>query len=145
MLRNLSNPGNVNISFLLCSVLTLTPDNSFFKEVKIKQDLFWNPDNNSFIVASLNEERLSKLLSGLLNTLPLRQTAYDIAVPLLKQGFKPSNNQNINTYEVRILQKYLKKYQYIYRRYFLINYDNNLTNKELNYFAIESLLLLLGA
>ena len=55
MLRDVSNPVNTNVSFLLCSVLTLIPVDNIFKKVVIKQDLFCNRTNKTFILVGLNE------------------------------------------------------------------------------------------
>jgi len=149
MLRDVSNPVNTNVSFLLCSVLTLIPVDNIFKKVVIKQDLFCNRTNKTFILVGLNEKRLASLFSNILKSTPLRQTAHKIAAPILGKEFRSFNTESFNTSEVKTLQKYLKKYRSIYRRHFLkkqgsYNNYNYHTDKELNYFAIESLLLLIG-
>ena len=149
MPQNSSKFTKVNINFLLCSLLTLSPNSNFFKIINIQGELFGDLLSDNSILVGVIEKGAATDFLMVLNTSSLRQTANIIIAPLLCQSYKTINNKALNTHEIKIIQKFLKKYRYIYNRYFLkkrSKYNNNTFNdRELNYFAIESLLLIVGA
>ena len=80
----------------------------------------------------------------------MRQFAYNLLEPFRTTEPLVSNpltkSESLDDQTI-LLQKYLRKFNYIYNRYFLTKNDNyNLspTDKEINYFAIKSLFLLIG-
>lgn len=143
--KTLSNV-DVDLDLILCSLFTLAPSNELFKNINLKNDIYCingesyllsNKENFKDLYNLLNESYLRQFAYNLLE--PFRTTEPLVSNPLTKSG--SLDDQTI------LLQKYLRKFNYIYNRYFLTKNDNyNLspTDKEINYFAIKSLFLLIG-
>jgi len=96
---------------------------------------------------SLKQENFSSLYR-LLNKVSLRQFSYILISPIFqKQSYFIQENipASFKTYwEIILLKQYLKKFKFIYKRYFLNDVLNLPADKELNYFAIISLMMIIG-
>ena len=68
--------------------------------------------------------------------------AHNLLKPILLQPNGLQKNNDNKT----LLQRYLKKFKYLYRRYFCKYTKQNqfITDKDLNYFAIQTLFLIVG-
>ena len=140
----------LNIDPLLCTLYTILEDNSIFKNVNIKHNIFLNKKNPK---KPTPNSKIFQELYILVNRLSLRKFAYLLIKPLLIST-NSSLFSNIvktdiqkNESETTLLKKYLQRFQYNYRRYFLYqngNYENTPTNKEINTYAIKTLFLLAG-
>ena len=118
-----------------------------FKELNI---------NNCSYSKLINEEifvKDSKQFNNfflLLNKPLIRQLAYNILQPLIKEiANVPSHSESIKNHspEYQTLKKYIKKFKYFYRLFFLERLWLNkyqITEKELNYYAIKFLFILAG-
>ncbi len=137
---------NVDIDLILCSLFTLTPSNKLFKNINFKNDIYCL-NGESYLLS--NKENF-KDLYNLLNESYLRQFAYNLLEP-----FRTNRNLVTNPLtkceslddQTILLKKYLRKFNYIYNHYFLTksgNYNLLPTEKEINYFALKSLFLLMG-
>ena len=137
---------NVEIDIILCSLFTLTPTHKFFRNINFKNDLYLIK-GESYLLS--NKEKFKELYN-LLNESYLRQLAYDLLEPFItKQHLLPEQQKrNESLYEqTALLKKYLRRFNFIYNRYFLTkncNYNLLPTDKEINFFAIKSLFLLTG-
>jgi len=147
--RNLSvnkTLSNVDIDIILCSLFTLTPSNKLFKNINLKNDLY-RLNGESYLLS--NKENFKELYD-LLNESYLRQLAYDLLEPFItKKHLLPEpQRRSESLYEqTTLLKKYLRRFNYIYNRYFLTkngNYNLLPNDKEINFFAIKSLFLLAG-
>jgi len=137
--------------FLICAIYTLytlIPDNRHFKSLKINTN--HSSESEEYICKFLQQETFSSL-QKILNKTSIRQFSYILLNPLLQEkGYYSNltlpNNIKIHT-EIILLKKYLNKFKFIYKRYFLsdlFDLDNMPTDKEVNYFAITSLMLIVG-
>jgi len=147
--RNLSvdkTLSNVDIDILLCSLFTLTPSNKLFKHINLKKDLY-RLNGESYLLS--NKENFKELYN-LLNESYLRQLAYDLLEPFItRKHLLPESQKRSESLseQIALLKKYLRRFNYIYNRYFLTkdgNYNLLPKNKEINFFAIKSLFLLAG-
>jgi len=129
------------IRFLLCSLLTLTPNEKIFKTINLKKGNYRNLYELNYMMASETN------LYAVLNKRSLRQLVYTILGPfLLIEDISNTTKKDSFTKTV-LLKKYLKKFRYTYYRYFQSGNNENyqiLTNKELNNLAIRSLFTILG-
>jgi hypothetical protein len=139
-----------NIDPLICTLYTILEDNSIFKNVNIKHNIFLNKKNPE---KPIPNSKIFQELYILVNRLSLRKFAYLLIKPLListnSSLFSNIAKTDIqkNESETTLLKKYLQRFQYNYRRYFLYqngNYENPPTNKEINTYAIKTLFLLAG-
>ena len=139
-----------NIDPLICTLYTILEDNSIFKNVNIKHNNFLNKKNPK---KPIPNSKIFQELYILVNRLSLRKFAYLLIKPLListnSSLFSNIAKTDIqkNESETTLLKKYLQRFQYNYRRYFLYqngNYENPPTNKEINTYAIKTLFLLAG-
>jgi hypothetical protein len=121
----------INKNLLLCSLLTILPDPEVFKLVNKKE----------------NNEYFYHDLATSLNNPSLRPIASIILAPLLQKFDKISSQNSLKGFEIEITKQYLKKYNYIYSRYFFKNSENTNNKcdpKKINYYAVASLLLISG-
>ena len=141
---------NLNISFLICSILTIDPFNSFFKKLDVKNGLGPDPNtkNQSSILWYLYSEDCKTEFYGLLNKRSIRQTAYEIIKPIIKNrkynfilDKKKSHPKNL-----KMVKEYLKKYKVIYKKYFLTQPKSNNTKNDriINSVALHALFLIVG-
>jgi len=135
---------------LICTLYTLSEENNVFKYVNLKHSIFFN---KKVWKGPTNSLGIFQEFYLLINKSSLRKFAYLLLKPLLfstdsiltcnitKGDVENNNNETI------LLKRYLRKFQYNYRRYFLYhngNYENLPTSKEINTYAIKTLFLLAG-
>lgn len=131
---------------ILCSILTLESQNPFFREQRINNKIYFiRPSFNlPYSIINLSKVELGKEFYDLVNQKSLRQFAYTIIKPLIVRPLQPeykSIQQN------KRIKKYLKKFRYLYKRYFSnLNFNKNSVknDKEINYLAIQTLFLIVG-
>jgi hypothetical protein len=144
-------PINIKVLSLVCSLYTLFENHKIFGKLNLKNDIFLDICyENRFFVQSKNFHELYDLL----NDASLRRFSYHLLKPLINKNYFlfTYNIQNIvvnkeNYTEKIFLKKYLRKFNYNYRKYFLvenINIENTPTDREINTNAIEILFLLAG-
>ena len=137
-------PITISIPVLLCCIFTIEPHNKLFKILNFKRELYLNSDvkNENSIFLNLHNETLANELYKILNRPALRQMAHNLLKPILLQPNGLQKNNDNKT----LLQRYLKKFKYLYRRYFCKYTKQNqfITDKDLNYFAIQTLFLIVG-
>jgi len=129
------NDLEVNLSFLLCSVFTLLPEATFFRQFVLKKQVAHVRSGRDYFI--LHDSDILSLYPEL-NNVSLRRFAFILLDPLLRNG--PCEN-------FTLLVQFLKKFKYNYKRYFLIknkNYSNPPTSREINTSAIKTLYLLSG-
>ena len=137
-----------NLDLLVCTLYTIIEDNNIFKNINIKHNIFLNRKSTK---QPIPNSEIFQELHILINRLSLRKFAYLLIKPLLTST-NSSLFPNIAKTETKknkttLLKKYLQRFQYNYRRYFLYqneNYENPPTNKEINTYAIKTLFLLAG-
>ena len=81
-----------------------------------------------------------------LNQPTIRQLAYHNIKPFLSGNLQEdllSNQNNRQKIQILRLQKYLKKFRYLYKRYFSAS-GTNFDYKELNFFALQILFWIVG-
>ena len=137
--------------FLICgiyTIYTLVPNNIHFKSMNVNSNFLLDSDEH--ICASLKQENFSPFYK-LLNKVSLRQFSYILISPLLQEKSyfcQESLPESVMIYwEIILLKNYLKKFKLIYKRYFLryiCNLNKMPTDKEINYFAIASLFMIVG-
>ena len=121
------------------------PEAKSFRDLNLQYDILVSPSQNDYFDYKM--ENFSDLYK-LINNLSIRRFTYTLLEPILKEEYTESsinikNNNLLN--EIILLKKYLKRFNYNYRRYFCDKYYNNLPpDKEINSYAIESLFLLTG-
>ena len=140
-----------NLSSLLCGLYTLSENDKFFKKVSLKNDIFLNINSNDYFSPELvNWHNFTKLL----NKLSLRRFSYNLLKPVLTANYIDlalNNNNEGRTKEcyeeIILFRKYLRKFKYNYRSYFIEqsrNFNNLPSDKELNTSAIDVLFLFSG-
>ena len=143
-------PTKINFGLLICTLYTIVEDNNIFKNVSIKSDIFLNIKKREQLTT--NREILQELCT-LINKSSLRKFAYLLIKPILTSTNSSTTfnttekNVQKNENEKILLKKYLRRFQYNYRRYFLYknrDYENSPANKEINTYAIKTLFLLAG-
>ena len=135
---------NPDLAFLLCGALTLEPSNNFFKRLVLKPNIFVQNKTSTLQKDFQNSKEL-KEFSTIINCCSIRKVAYLIIRPFILKINTP-NSYSDDT-QTLTLKKYLKKFNYFYRRYFLDRIENNHTtptNKQINYYALKVLFLLAG-
>ena len=137
---------NLRLNFLICSLFVLTSTDKLFTVLDLRKDIYCIIDEQSLIMEHF------EALCLLLNKIPLRQFAYILIRPILfkklisSKALTPIEHKELDTQAI-LLRKYLKKFREFYRRYFRGNEKNKivlLTDKEINFFAIETLFLIAG-
>ena len=144
----------IDARFILCSLLTLQPHNPFFKRFNIKSSLSGDCNNQTqtCIILSLNNNEILLDLRESLKSSSIRQLAKDIINPIgvrkqSKRGLYNQQNYKYILVQTTVLKKYLAKFKYFYKLYFTLHNIDVLApinDKELNYFAIYSLFLIIG-
>lgn len=131
---------NINLSFLVCSILVLSPNNKLFKKLNLKDDIYLGKNSQDYIL------NCPEILSPTLNKTSLRKLANTIIESNFLNNFIFSTDITPNT-QKDVLKRYLKKYNYLYKQYFFFkrgNYNFKLNDKEINTYAVEFLFMLIG-
>ena len=132
---------NLDKKCLLCSLYTLSGDNTFFKKVDLKKSTsleLIEYNNTPISIADWNE------FYQLLNKVSVRRFSFFLIKPILLES--KIINEEISEYTV-LLKRYLKKFKYNYFRYFAYQngrYETLPNYKEMNMVAINSLFVLTG-
>jgi|TARA_B110000261_G_scaffold105262_1_gene118154 hypothetical protein len=142
-------PAKTNLISLICTLYTLSEENNVFKYVNLKNSIFFHKINSKRPLVNLG---IFQEFYILINKPSLRKFAYLLLKPLLvstdsRMIFNIEEENLNNNNEIILLKRYLRKFQYNYRRYFLYQNgdDENLpTCKEMNTYAIKTLFLLAG-
>jgi len=141
---------SLNTSFIICSILTLDPNNKIFKNFELKRDLASSTKNKNCILTLLTAKEFVDEIYDVLNKSSTRQMAHTLIRPILQNCDRihyPLTDPRQNFPRTRILKKYLKKFKHFYRRYFLTQGEKSLNiknDKIINYFAIQALFLIVG-
>ena len=136
---------SLSLSSLLCACYTLTENHKMFKQLILKNELYFNKSQSAESSDSITE------FQDLVNSPGLRQLAYILLKPLLKRN-DPflSSNRTINKEiwnETILLKKYLRKFKHHYMKFFFFHNGRSgdmLTEKEINSSALKNLFLLAG-
>lgn len=140
----------ISLHYLICSIYTLSNNDPFFKKINFKNTTYLSKRNIKNLLS--NEKKVNEFYS-LINSPLLKKFVFQIIQVILKSNKKLNldflNIENkIKFYdEIVLLKKYLDKFHYNYRHYFIYqNGDciNPPTNKEINTNAIKALILLTG-
>lgn len=145
---------DVNLSFLICTFYTLSNDDTFFKVVNIRGNLFLHINNFDYFYKDFKNPEEFLQFYKFLNKSSLRRFGYILLNPFLT----PNNSFSKSTLTVKnetkeiftrhnLLKKYLQNFKRNYRRHFLYqngNYPNLPTDREINTFALKLLFLLVG-
>jgi hypothetical protein len=156
-----------NLNGILCSLFTISPNAELFKSFNLELNNYGS--NKDYI--NMNSFEF-KQLTVLINQNYIRQFAFDVSSLLLEKNnvFFKSNETlkvvnvfpglerllddkegsnyplvSLSNKEI-VLKKYLKKFKYNYFRYFSkpSGSESKTTSKELNFLALENLLLISG-
>jgi len=147
MKRSLSTCTSIEINTLICGLIALIPNNLLFKELNIKNSFPYSRHDTNLIFINLY---YLENLSYLLNKNSVRKIAYNILQPLLqeiKNKNKETQNLKCDSVEYKALKKYLQKFKYSYKKFFLkktFMTKYKMSEKELNFLAIKSLFFLIG-
>jgi len=134
---------NLRLNFLLCSLFVLSSTDKLFTELDLRKDIYCKVDEQIVILGNF------KTLYLLLNKISVRQFAYILIRPILfkkllsSKALSPSDLKELDTQAI-LLRKYLKKFREFYRRYFIFPGKKKMADKEINFFAIETLFLITG-
>jgi hypothetical protein len=135
------------LSLILCSLLTLAPNENLFKDLDIKKKVYVSTSDKDYL---LDDSKKFIELSNLINKSSIRRLAYTIlrshSIKNDKRWLRISPNKQLFS-QPTLLKKYLQKFKYTYYRYFfsLAEKPYISTNpKEINTLAIKSLFFLIG-
>lgn len=132
-----------NLDSLICSLYTLSGSHEVFEKLNLRKDL----DIKHF--SDFKSENLYQL-ENLLSQASLNQFILYLLTPFLTLNDDLNGAiklLNHDSYQLVLLEKYIRKFKRNYKRYFFYqkgNYVNLPTDKEINIYAIESLFLLIG-
>ena len=125
----------IDLNILVCALFTISSGTKPFTSLDItttKSLGFSTEDDKEFVI----------LLNNVLDNGSIRQLAAVLIQPILR---KETESRNSTPQEQsRLLKKYVKKFCYIYERYFNSDTKNIRLKEEINYFAVQSLFLLVG-
>ena len=141
----------MNLRSLICSLYTLCEQHKIFLKINLKTDIFLDINNGDRFYT---EAKIFPELDCLVNQPSLRRFSYHLLKPILNSAdfeflYKVENKivrKEIYN-ETILLKKYLQKFNYNYRRYFIYqssNPESTPTDKEMNVYAIKILFLLVG-
>jgi hypothetical protein len=135
---------HLDLNFLTISLLVLYPTDKLFKKLNLETDLWWEVKDKNFVLNNVED------FKPLINKVSIRRFSHYLLKPIILKQLSKSELMEVNKdldRETILLQKYLKKFNTLYKYYFLMNENNTnrlLTNKEINSRAIESLFILSG-
>ena len=95
---------DVRLSFLICTLLVLSPTDNFFRKLNLKTDILWGIQEQDYILKNLDE------FYSVLNQVHIRRFSYILLRPILFT-FLPSPNTpkvEIDVEDIMLLKKYLK-------------------------------------
>jgi hypothetical protein len=145
-MTTLSTEKRIYTVYFYCNLLTLVSNQDIFRELTIEKQLNLNKINGGYLIT--NPTHLLALKASA-NTALVRQVNYtSIKVFLNSLEKKKITDMSLpSKMEGEFLKLYLKKFQYLYKQYFVTrvgNANNDLSSKELNKLAIKSLLFFIG-
>ena len=135
---------DIELSYLICSLYTLSEYASIFKEEIFKNPLFLSIDNKENF---LNKSQI------LLNSPALRRFSVILLNPLIRKSYltklameKSEASEKIIDNEITLLKRYLRKFKYNYLKYFYqnANFTYIPTPRTINNSAIKALFLIVG-
>ena len=135
---------SIELSVLICSLYTLYQNNRLFKKLILKNDLYLSLNSKDHFS---NKEEIFTDLYTLLNNVSLRRFVFKLLKPIFKAGSFSKTANEISKNETFLLKKYLNKFKHNYYHYFFYqtnNFDNTLTEREINLYAIKILFLIVG-
>ena len=135
---------SIELSVLICSLYTLYQNNRLFKKLILKNDLYLSLNSKDHFS---NKEEIFTDLYTLLNNVSLRRFVFKLLKPIYKTGYFSKTAKEISKKETFLLKKYLSKFKHNYYHYFFYqtnNFDNTLTEREINLYAIKILFLIVG-
>ena len=145
MIKKIKIKSEILIASLICANYTLMPTESTFTKYYLGDFLFIKPITDN--VTSFNKNLYKEIIDSL-NQPCLNQISYTLLKPLILEEKKKIKGNKFRITGNLLLKKYLKKFKYNYRIYFLqqeqINWNYRVTDKELNNLAIKALFFLAG-
>jgi hypothetical protein len=145
-MTTLSTEKRIYTVYFYCNLLTLVSNQDIFRELIIEKQLNLNKINGSYLIT--NPTHLLALKASA-NTALVRQVNYT-SIKVFLNSLEKKKITDISLpskMEGEFLKLYLKKFQYLYKQYFVTrvgNANNDLSSKELNKLAIKSLLFFIG-
>ena len=145
-MTTLSTEKRIYTVYFYCNLLTLVSNQDIFRELTIEKQLNLNKINGGYLIT--NPTHLLALKASA-NTALVRQVNYT-SIKVFLNSLEKKKNTDISLpskIECEFLKLYLKKFQYLYKQYFVTrvgNANNDLSSKELNKLAIKSLLFFIG-
>jgi len=145
-MTTLSTEKRIYTVYFYCNLLTLVSNQDIFRELTIEKQLNLNKINGGYLIT--NPTYLLALKASA-NTALVRQVNYT-SIKVFLNSLEKKKNTDISLpskIECEFLKLYLKKFQYLYKQYFVTrvgNANNDLSSKELNKLAIKSLLFFIG-
>lgn len=132
---------------LICSLFTLLPNATLFKELNINKDSYSKLVSEEIFV--MDSEYLGNFFL-LVNKPLVRQLAYNILQPIFQEITNVPNStlsKKNDSFEQQALEKYIRKFKYFYKLFFSDKFwlsKYQLTEKEINSLAIKFLFILIG-
>lgn len=145
-MTTLSTEKSIYTVYFYCNLLTLVSNQDIFRELIIEKQLNLNKINGGYLIT--NPTHLLALKASA-NTALVRQVNYT-SLKVFLNSLEKKKNTDISPpskIECEFLKLYLKKFQYLYKQYFVTRVGNaniDLSSKELNKLAIKSLLFFIG-
>jgi len=145
-MTTLSTEKRIYTVYFYCNLLTLVSNQDIFRELTIEKQLNLNKINGGYLIT--NPTYLLALKASA-NTALVRQVNYT-SIKVFLNSLEKKKNTDISLpskIECEFLKLYLKKFQYLYKQYFVTRVGNaniDLSSKELNKLAIKSLLFFIG-
>jgi len=142
---------DVNLQALICSLYTLFENHEIFLKMNLRTGIVLDKNNGHCFCTKIE---IFQELNCLLNKPSLRRFSYHLLEPILNPNsfliFSEIENRIVGKEifdETILLKKYLRKFNYNYRRYFLYqnsSSESSPTTKEINVYAVKILFLLVG-
>ena len=152
----MSEKSMISLRYLICSVYTLLGSDQFFKQMNFKDPTYLSKKNINYFLS--DEKKIYEFYS-LIKRPALKKFAFKriqfflnsnrIIQPKVKinVAFLTTENRNKFCYEFTLFTKYLKKFHYNYRHYFIYQNSDCITSPtdaEIGANAVKALLLILG-
>ncbi len=123
---------NITIEALICCLFALFPQDDLFKNLNVQLPI---------------KEEDSSLLYKLVNKRSLRGFSSTLVNPIIYNKNYANDSNAAFLKRVILLKKYIRKYKFLYYRYFFynaINFSSLPTEKEINTQALKTLIILSG-